>query len=434
MPDIKKIKIGATIYDIKDQSARDSIAALTGGIDKLGTAAAKDFVEAVTADGTNLPTSKAVVDYVKANLDKINQFEYEIVASKEALPTPSADTMYKIYLVPLTGTHSAGDAYEEYITIKSGETYSMEKLGDTNIDLTGYVPTGRTIAGIALSDNITAEALKTALKLTDADLNLGALAHKDSASATLTDYATGVASVTYTPEVTVSAADAGNAATPISSTGKFTPAGSISTEYTPAGTASFAKDNANGVEITGTVSAPDVTVSLTKATVLGSVKSAGTLPSKAADIFSAGSATTETGKFATEGVTATVGAAGTDDAETLVFAVAGTADALNKLNYVAPSYTEGAFSAGAMPTFENAEVANGVESATATAPTFSGDKYAASFTGTKATISANLVGAEGDVTVSGSYDKFTLGELTATGKEATIAPTLQTGSKTITVK
>lgn len=433
MPEIKKIKIGTTVYDIKDQTARDSIAALTGGIEKLGTASAKDFVETVTADGTNLPTSKAVADYVKENLDKINQFEYEIVASKEALPTPSADTMYKIYLVPLVGG-AAGDAYEEFITIKNGETYSMEKLGDTNIDLTGYVPTSRTIAGLALSANITADALKTALNLTDADLNLKALAHKDSASATLTDYATGVNSVAYTPEVTVTAADAANTATPISSTGKFTPAGSISTDYTPAGTASFAKDNANGVEITGTVSAPDVTVSLTKATVLGSVKSAGTLPSKAADTFSAGSATTETGKFATEGVTATVGADGTDDAETLVFAAAGTADALNKLNYTAPSYTEGAFSAGAMPTFDTAEVANGVESATATAPTFSGDKYAASFLGTKATISANLVGTEGDVTVSGSYEKFTLGALTATGKEATIAPTLKTGDKTITVE
>lgn len=433
MPDIKKVKIGEITYDIKDQTARDSITALTGGIEKLGTASSKDFAEVVTADGAGLPTSKAVADYVKENLDKINQFEYEIVASKEALPTPSADTMYKIYLVPLTGGKT-GDAYEEYITIKNGEEYSMEKLGDTNIDLSGYVPTSRTIAGLALSGNITADALKDALSLTDADLNLGALAHKNSASVTLTDYATGVASVKYTPEVTVTADDAGNVATLISSTGKFTPAGSISAEYTPVGTASFAKDNVNGVEITGTVSAPNVTVSLTKATVLGSVKSAGTLPSKAADTFSAGSATTETGKFATEGVTATVGAAGTDDAETLVFAVAGTADALNKLNYVAPSYTEGAFSAGAMPTFENAEVANGVESATATAPTFSGDKYAASFTGTKATISANLAGTEGDVTVSGSYEKFTLGELTATGKEATIAPTLQTGSKTITVE
>lgn len=433
MPDIKKVKIGEITYDIKDQTARDSIASLTGGIEKLGTASSKDFAEVVTADGAGLPTSKAVANYVKENLDKINQFEYEIVASKEALPTPSADTMYKIYLVPLTGGKT-GDAYEEYITIKNGEEYSMEKLGDTNIDLSGYVPTGRTIAGIALSDNITAEALKTALKLTDADLNLGALAHKDSASVTLTDYATGVASVKYTPEVTVTAADAGNVATAISSTGKFTPAGSISTTYTPAGTAKFVKDNDNGLAVSGTVSAPTVSVSLSKATVLGSVKSAGTLPTKEADTWDAGSATTESGNFATEGVTATVGADGTDEAETLVFAVAGTAMALNKLNYVAPSFVEGKFRAGAMPTFDTAEVANGVESATATAPEFKGDKFAATFTGTEATISANLVGTEGDVTVSGSYEKFTLGKFTVTGKEATIAPTLQTGSKTITVE
>lgn len=432
MPDIKKVKIGTIVYDIKDQAARDSIASLTGGIDKLGTASAKDFVETITADGANLPTSKAVADYVKENLDKINQFEYEIVASKDALPAPSADTMYKIYLVPLTGTHSAGDAYEEYITIKSGETYSMEKLGDTNIDLSGYVPTSRTIAGIALSDNITADALKTALNLTDADLNLKALAHKDSASATLTDYATGVVSVKYTPEVTVSAADASNTPTPISSVGKFTPAGSISTTYTPAGTAKFVKDNENGLAVSGTVSAPTVSVSLTTDTVLGSVKTAGTLPTKQADTWNAGSCTADEGSFATEGVTATMGSG--DDAETLVFSVAGTAKALNKLNYTAPSYVEGKFDGGALPTFNKATVAIGVDSATASVPTFTGDKFAATFTGTEATISANLVGTESNVTVSGSYDKFTLGEFTVTGKEATIAPTLETGEKTITVE
>ncbi len=431
MPDIKKVKIGKILYDIKDQVARDSIASLTGGIEKLGTASSKDFAEAVTADGAGLPTSKAVADYVKENLDKINQFEYEIVADKASLPTPSANTMYKIYLVPLAGA-AAGDAYEEFITIKNGDEYSMEKLGDTNIDLSGYVPTSRTIAGLALSGNITADALKTALSLTDADLNLGALAHKDSASATLTDYATGVASVKYTPEVTVTAAEAANTATAISSTGKFTPAGSISTTYTPSGTAKFVKDNENGLAVSGTVSAPTVSVSLAMDTVLGSVKTAGTLPTKAADTWDAGSCTADEGSFATEGVTATMGSG--DDAETLVFSVAGTAKALNKLNYTAPSYTEGVFNKGALPTFNEATVAVGVESATASVPTFTGDKFAATFTGTKATISADLVGTEADVTVSGSYDKFTLGELTATGKEATIAPTLQTGSKTITVE
>lgn len=431
MPDIKKVKIGEILYDIKDQVARDSIASLTGGIEKLGTASSKDFAEAVTADGAGLPTSKAVADYVKENLDKINQFEYEIVADKASLPTPSANTMYKIYLVPLAGA-AAGDAYEEFITIKNGDEYSMEKLGDTNIDLSGYVPTTRTIAGLALSGNITADALKTALSLTDADLNLGALAHKDSASATLTDYATGVASVKYTPEVTVTAAEAANTATAISSTGKFTPAGSISATYTPSGTAKFVKDNENGLAVSGTVSAPTVSVSLATDTVLGSVKTAGTLPTKAADTWDAGSCTADEGSFATEGVTATMGSG--DDAETLVFSVAGTAKALNKLNYTAPSYTEGAFDGGALPTFNEATVAVGVGSATASAPTFTGDKFAATFAGTEATISATLVGAEGDVTVSGSYDKFTLGALTATGKEATIAPTLQTGSKTITVE
>ena len=59
----------------------------------------------------------------------------------QSLPTASADTMHKIYLIPNGG--SSGNAKDEYVTVRSGSagsyTYSWEKFGTTEIDLSGYV-------------------------------------------------------------------------------------------------------------------------------------------------------------------------------------------------------------------------------------------------------------------------------------------------------
>ena len=77
---------------------------------------------------------------------------------------------------------TAGDhAGEEYVWTGS----AWELMGTNSIDLSGYVPTTTTIAGLALTTNISATALTTAL-------GLGSLAKKNSASATVTDYATGI--------------------------------------------------------------------------------------------------------------------------------------------------------------------------------------------------------------------------------------------------
>lgn len=53
------------------------------------------------------------------------------------LPTASADTKGKIYLIPNSGTGT--NTKDEYITVVSGNTYSWEKIGTTDIDLSGYV-------------------------------------------------------------------------------------------------------------------------------------------------------------------------------------------------------------------------------------------------------------------------------------------------------
>lgn len=118
----------------------------------------------------------ATKQYVDAEIGKIDQFKYTI--STNAATTPkgiiwyngatkvtgtlvaSADTEYMIYLVPCKHTAAQEqEGYDEYLTIKSGSTYSWEVLGNTrDIDLSGYVPTSRTINNKALTTDITLAA------------------------------------------------------------------------------------------------------------------------------------------------------------------------------------------------------------------------------------------------------------------------------------
>ena len=53
----------------------------------------------------------------------------------ESLPTASASTQKGIYLV--ADNHGNGDSYDEYVTVKSGNSYSWEKIGNTDIDISG---------------------------------------------------------------------------------------------------------------------------------------------------------------------------------------------------------------------------------------------------------------------------------------------------------
>lgn len=118
----------------------------------LGNVENKALDAAVTADSDNYVTSGAVKSYVDSAVGAVKQFQYEVVAK---LPTASADTMGKIYLV--AHTHGSQDGYDEYITIESSsetKTYSWEKIGNTDIDLSGYVPTSRKVNGKALTADI----------------------------------------------------------------------------------------------------------------------------------------------------------------------------------------------------------------------------------------------------------------------------------------
>ena len=74
------------------------------------------------------------------------------------------------------------------------------------------------------------------------------------------------------------------------------------------------------------------------------------------------------------------------------------------------SYTEGNFDAGTLPKLADTgtQVVTGITSATASAPVFTGDKFAASFTGASADITANFTGDKTSVVSGVNYDKATV--------------------------
>lgn len=71
---------------------------------------------------------------IDAKIEGINQFTYEVA---DTLPNASADTLYKLYLIPATIVDSSTEqqnVYDQYITVQQGENYTWEKIGDTRVD------------------------------------------------------------------------------------------------------------------------------------------------------------------------------------------------------------------------------------------------------------------------------------------------------------
>lgn len=108
--------------------------------------------------------------YTKTEVDSIvaaiKQFQYEVVS---VLPSASASTMGKIYLVPAGHTES-GNVKNEFITIDNGVAaatrYTWEQIGSTSIDLSDYVTIS--MLNQALANYTTTSAL-TALLATKQD-------------------------------------------------------------------------------------------------------------------------------------------------------------------------------------------------------------------------------------------------------------------------
>ena len=102
---ISKVTLGGVTYDLKDQNARERLTTLEG----------------IITGGVQI--------------EVVNE-----------LPTASRDTVGKIYFI--AHTHSEKDIYDEYLTIIGGTeeapTYSWEKIGNTDIDLSGYAKNNHT--------------------------------------------------------------------------------------------------------------------------------------------------------------------------------------------------------------------------------------------------------------------------------------------------
>lgn len=458
---LSKVVINGSTYDLKDAVARTKVETLIGShaVEALGAAAWQAV--AANISGTGLIDAATVKSYVDSQVGQVHSFDVVIdAAGTTAGPsvTASADTMYKIYMVP--DEQASAGAYIEWITIRSGAegayTYAWEKIGSTKTDLSGYVSNEIKIAGLQLNKDITVAELQNAL-------GLKAFAYADKGTATVAAQTVQGVKATGTSTGSITGAMA-YTATNIESTGKVTATGSVTGDaikggsiavtlkdaeaataatvtteaYKPAGSvnSSFVADADNGVAIAGTVSKPTATVTPATATVQ-EMKTAGTAYSitegaveKAADAKSA---------FATEGVVATVNEAN----ETLTFTAAGTSQAVTAsgdVEYTAPVLS------GALPTFgASAAVMTGA-TVDVSQPTFIGNKYAvnSSFAGTEVEdmkvtgvtyvkqavntatftpVAATLgfSGDEVDVSVSGSYDKANKGTLAFAGADIELA-------------
>ena len=126
-----------------------------------------NFITRTVSDLTNYYLKSET--YTQAEIQQliaaIKQFTYVSVAE---LPTASAETMNKIYLVPSTNPQTK-NVKDEYITIavtdQGTTTYSWEQIGSTEIDLSGYYTSAQTDAAIntALSAYSTTTQMNTAI-------------------------------------------------------------------------------------------------------------------------------------------------------------------------------------------------------------------------------------------------------------------------------
>ena len=365
LPVISKLTIGEKTYYLKDAEARELLKT-------LGTAAKKDVAAGVGADEQGLVTG-AQVQAAIAGISGSMHFR-GVVASFDDITDPAAGDVIII-------------GVKEYVY--GGEPATWHELGDESI----YALKTVTIGTQNLSANINLDTLAT-------DMGLGALAKKDSATGTVAGQtisglkAKGNAAGSIAVELTQTS----TAATLTKS--DYTPSGDVNGSVTAAGTVSIAKDAENGTQISGSVSAPTVTVTPATDTIK-KVTSVGTLPTKAADTFTPNGDDTFTA-----GSQAAWSASVDDASETLSFSF--TTNTLPTFKQGAKaSYTEGAFDGGTLPELAvtGTTVVTGITKAEASAPTFTGDKFAASFTGASADITATFTGDKTSVVSGVNYDK-----------------------------
>lgn len=375
-PTLAKVKLGSTIYYVKDADLRAIVEA-------FGTATAKDSTDVVTSTGTALPTESAVYDFITSQVGNLGKVVNLLSETNHLLvDDPTLGDM----VIEATGKEWLYDGT------------NWREVGDES----AYVPKTTEIAGIALSTDISISALQEAL-------SLAALAYKDTATGTLTNYVNGITGADYTPEGNVTVTLSDTATDAVLTKADYTPEGSVTVDLT---------NTTTSATLTTADYTPEGNVSvIPTTTTFYQVASVGTAPSLTESKYS----------FATEGITAAID---NEDNEMLVFSTAGTSQAIYSTNWNAGEATTLAS--------EATTVTTGISSATFTG-TKATDLQVTGVSYSKAGINAagtTFTGSKvANALVTGvSYDKANISSATFVGSSATITPTLTSTTKDVTVQ
>lgn len=399
---LSKVKIGNDVYYVKDADLRAIVA-------QFGNAADQNVAASIGAAVPGLATGIQVFEYVNQKTADLAGAMHFVAGTRAAQTNPKA-----------------GDVVIEGVIEYVYDGQDWQQLGDEGT----WVPKTRKIAGINLVDDVTVAELQAAL-------SLASLAYANTASVTVSDYASSITGASYTPAGSVTATVSSSATAASLTTADYTPTGSVSGTVVPTGAVALSKDTNGDMQVSGTNAASSVTITPSTEIVLKSVQTAAVAPSFTEGAYTPGSFTKGSAVVAaTEGIVASVGS-GTD-AETLIFTAAATDNVMDyDATYTAGSKAADTFSAGSAAVFDTQSVWTGYTAAEAAAQAFTGDKFKATFTGNQSgdVINATFTGTTAvDALVTGvSYDKTSVSDFAFEGTAATITPTLNKGNKTITV-
>lgn len=394
VPVISKMTVGDQTYYLKDAEARELL--LT-----LGDAAKKNVAAGVSADEAGLVTGAQVqsaLNKVSGGLQYVGKFDSIEAAEASGQAFKNGDII-------LIGN-------KEYIYYEE----AWSELGDEGI----YALKTITIGTQNLENNINLETLAN-------DMGLGALAFKSSATGTVPAQTISGVKATGTSAGSIDVALTQTATAATLTKSDYTPEGTVTGTTTAAGSVSIAKDAQNGVQISGSVSAPNITVTPATASVQY-IDSVGTKAAYQEGAFHAGSLPTYL-----QGAKA-AWSASVDDNETLSFSFTANGDDTFSQGTL-PSKDADIFTANELPTKTVATtVVTGITESKADAPIFTGDKFAATFTGSETDISANFAGttAAGAIITGVKYDKAAVD--TANTKFNSAAIELDVGDITVTSK
>ena len=342
-------------------------------------------------------------------IDAINNWEYVVCSSAANTPkdvtwtsgsttitgtlVASADTTYKIYLVP--STNGTNDIYDEYVTVNpSGTTYKWEMFGNTALpDMTQYLKNKSGHSGGTAGD----------------------LAYKDSASGSGTVAVPKTFTTTITPaakSVSVSGTTTGSVSVTKSAV-TVCKASSGTATYTPAGT------NASST-VSGTCSVTP-SGSISKGTGTANYTPEGTVAAPTISVATAGSTTTiknPTSKTVVTDMSVADPSSTTATGELVYCSVSGTKLSLKK-------FVE---TTGASIKTSNVTVKNGDASYSASAPAFTGTGAELKFTGSAS--SGTISGTAAAQKFTGTGARLVTDSEVATDASFTGASMTSTGSYT----